>query len=173
MQGKLIDDSEERWACMEVKKIFFDMDGVLADFGRGVEELCGLDRDCDDDLMWEAIKNVENYYDRLEWIPTGKDMIRYAVDKYGVSVVEILSAIPKPKRGIVTAEDDKRSWIAREFPDMKVNIVLRAEKKVYCTGKDCILIDDLKNNIEEWEACGGTGIWCNDAANAFEILKNL
>ena len=43
---------------MEVKKIFFDMDGVLADFGRGVEELCGLDRDCDDDLMWEAIKNV-------------------------------------------------------------------------------------------------------------------
>lgn len=41
---------------MEVKKIYFDMDGVLADFGRGVEELCGLPRDCDDNLMWEAIK---------------------------------------------------------------------------------------------------------------------
>ena len=28
---------------MEVKKIYFDMDGVLADFDRGVRELRGVD----------------------------------------------------------------------------------------------------------------------------------
>lgn len=33
---------------MEIKKIYFDMDGVLADFSRGVEELCGLPSDCDE-----------------------------------------------------------------------------------------------------------------------------
>ena len=27
---------------MTVEKIYFDMDGVLADFERGVEEICGL-----------------------------------------------------------------------------------------------------------------------------------
>ncbi len=27
---------------MEVEKIYFDMDGVLADFERGVKEICGL-----------------------------------------------------------------------------------------------------------------------------------
>ena len=27
---------------MEIKKIFFDMDGVLADFDRGVRELCRM-----------------------------------------------------------------------------------------------------------------------------------
>ena len=26
---------------MEVEKIYFDMDGVLADFERGVKEICG------------------------------------------------------------------------------------------------------------------------------------
>lgn len=27
-----------------------------------------------------------------------------------------------------------------------------------CTGKGCILIDDLKSNIRNWEDAGGTGI---------------
>ena len=44
-----------------IKKIYFDMDGVLADFDRGVTRLCGLKpliqgdlRSNEDyDLMWE------------------------------------------------------------------------------------------------------------------------
>ena len=28
---------------MEVEKIYFDMDGVLADFERGVREICGIE----------------------------------------------------------------------------------------------------------------------------------
>ena len=28
---------------MEVSRIYFDMDGVLADFDRGVRDLCGLE----------------------------------------------------------------------------------------------------------------------------------
>lgn len=44
---------------MTIKKIFFDMDGVLADFGRGVEELCGLNKDCDDAIdAFETLKNL-------------------------------------------------------------------------------------------------------------------
>lgn len=27
---------------MEIKKIYFDMDGVLADFERGINEICGM-----------------------------------------------------------------------------------------------------------------------------------
>lgn len=158
---------------MEIKKIYFDMDGVLADFSRGVEELCGLPSDCDDDLMWKSIKNVEHYYEKLEWIPAGKNMITYAWNRYGASVVEILSAIPKPRRGIFTAEADKRAWIARAFPNMKVNIVMREEKKYYCSGKEFILVDDLEENILAWEACGGTGILCKNAQDALDQLKEL
>jgi hypothetical protein len=28
--------------------------------------------------MWDAIRKVEHFYDRLEWIPACKEMIRYA-----------------------------------------------------------------------------------------------
>ena len=49
---------------MNVEKIYLDMDGVLADFERGVREICGvvpMDQNAkhrgpgDDDEMWEKI----------------------------------------------------------------------------------------------------------------------
>ena len=72
---------------------------------------------------------------------------------------EILTGIPKPKRGIHTAGDDKTAWVRRLLgEDIKVNIVYREEKVNYCKGPMCILIDDLPVNIKEWEAAGGTGV---------------
>lgn len=57
---------------MEIKKIYFDMDGVLADFGRGITELCGLpfvDQDkqtrSQTDAMFAAMKKVPHFYDQL------------------------------------------------------------------------------------------------------------
>ena len=48
-----------------IKKIYFDMDGVLADFDKGIRELCGLEpidqmtkKKGDDDLMWERVKEL-------------------------------------------------------------------------------------------------------------------
>ena len=58
---------------MNVEKIYFDMDGVLADFERGVREICGVVppdqnakhwRPGDDDEMWEKIKATKHFYDR-------------------------------------------------------------------------------------------------------------
>ena len=56
---------------MKIEKIYFDLDGVLADFRRGVRDLCGMDpvrrtkkTATGDDAMWEAIKKVANFYDR-------------------------------------------------------------------------------------------------------------
>ena len=47
-----------------IEKIYFDMDGVLADFDRGIRELCGLEfstvqgkrTEEEDNLMWDEIK---------------------------------------------------------------------------------------------------------------------
>ena len=64
------------------------------------------------------------------------------------------------KRGILTAGDDKIAWVHRILsPTLKVNIVYREEKKNFCTGKDSILIDDLRSNIDDWISYGGTGIF--------------
>ena len=75
-----------------VSKIYFDLDGVLADFDRGVMELAGFDRngasansDIKDDDMWKAIAGVSNFYDKLELIDSVQNFIKaYAKSKGNV-----------------------------------------------------------------------------------------
>ncbi len=52
---------------MKVEKIYCDMDGVLADFERGVKKICGITSPSQnggehepgyDDEMWDAIKKT-------------------------------------------------------------------------------------------------------------------
>lgn len=165
---------------MIIERIYFDMDGVLADFDLGVKELCGLKpldqahkKESDDDKMWEAIKNVGHFYDKLSPMHGALEMFNVLYAKYG-DKCEILSGIPKPRRGITTAGEDKTNWAHRLLSeDLKVNIVFREEKKNYVTSKGCILIDDLKKNIDEWESQGGTGILFSDAQDVLEKIELL
>ena len=94
-------------------------------------------------------------------------------EKYG-DKCEILTGIPKPRREIVNAASDKKIWVKRLLSeDIKVNIVFREEKPQYCTGKGCILIDDMERNIKEWNEMGGTGIVNVDADHTMELLRDL
>ncbi len=167
---------------MVVNKIYFDMDSVLADFVRGVREICGVepldqnsnhrDQSKDDD-MWVRIRGAEHFYDKLELMPGAKEMFDAVYGRYG-DKCEILTGIPKPKRGIVTAGEDKIKWVRRLLsPEIKVNIVLREEKPQFCNGEGCVLIDDMEKNIREWEEMGGTGIVNVSAAETMEKLKEI
>jgi len=151
---------------MEVKKIYFDMDGVLADFDRGVREILGMEPSPQgegwkpgmDDPMWAKASKVPHFYDKLEPMPGALEMLTILYEKYG-DRCEILTGIPKPKRGMVGSAEDKVKWMRRLFPkEIVIHTVYREEKPDYCTGRDCILVDDLKKNNAEWEAAGGTGI---------------
>ena len=156
----------------EVEKIYFDMDGVLADFEGGVRELCGIEPPAQpedvpeeekeaakkaNNEMWERIKEVDHFYDQLELLPYARALFE-AVYKQYRDKCEILTGIPKEKRGITTAAEDKINWVHRLLSkDIKVNIVYREDKPKYCKGKGYILIDDMKQNILEWKEMGGTG----------------
>ena len=166
---------------MTVGKIYFDMDGVLADFNRGIRELCGMEAPSPDgvedallhDRMWKKIREVGKFYDKLELMPGAKEMFDRLWEKYG-DKCEILTGVPKPKRGIPEAGDDKTAWVRRLLSkDIKVNIVLRAEKIEKCTGPEAILIDDLEKTIREWRELGGTGILHVDAETTLAELEKL
>jgi len=165
---------------MKVKKIYFDMDGVLADFNRGIEELCGMKWGPQDEqgeesiiLMWSRAGKIPHFYDRLELKPGAKEMFDAVYERYGTRC-EILSAIPQPLRGMVGSAEDKKAWVKRLLsPDVTVNTVYREEKRDFCTGKDCILIDDLRMNAEAWEALGGTAILHRTAEETLQKLKEM
>ena len=151
---------------MEFEKIYFDMDGVLVDFNRGVLDMCQIvagdqetpGREKLDDQMFAAIAATPHFYFRLEPIDGMLDILSELISRYG-DKVEILTGIPKPERNVVTAADDKRDWI-RKFvsDDMVVHTVQRKEKMKYARDPGAILVDDMKKNIDEWTGAGGTGI---------------
>jgi len=159
--------------------IYLDMDGVLADFDRGVNELCGMESNAqkkvfrapDDWPMWIAIRSVEHFYNKLELMRGAKEMFDLIYGRYG-DQCEILTGVPKPIRNIPTAGEDKIAWMRRKLSDrIKINIVLRNEKINFCKGPDCILIDDRSKTIREWEEKGGIGILHMSAEQTVEELK--
>ena len=166
----------------EVKKIYFDMDGVLADFERGIREICKVEPIAQDakeryeekeDIMWAKVKEAGHFYDMLEMMPGAKEMFDAVYEKYG-DRCEILTGIPKPRREIFSASEDKVNWVRRLLSDnIIVNTVLRKEKQNFCTGKDCILIDDFTKNITEWTAMGGTGILFKNSEDALKQMKEI
>lgn len=165
---------------MEIKKIFFDMDGVLADFERGVIEILGLSpvnqakkSRAQDDIMFTAMQKEAHFYNRLHLMHGAKEMFLAVYSRYG-DRCEILSGIPKPWRGIVNAGEDKIAWAHRLLTsNIVVNIVYREEKKNFCKGPEYILIDDYEKNIREWEALGGTGILYQDAESTIQKLREI
>ena len=98
---------------MEIKKIYFDLDGVLADFDRGVRELCGMEpvdqnnkSKGDDDRLFEAIRAVEHFYNKLEFCDgannyTISDFKREMKGIYSPSISrDILDEAPFAYRGM-------------------------------------------------------------------------
>ena len=159
-------------------KVYFDMDGVLADFQKGVLDLCHMEptplngkRDVHyDDRMWAAIREIDHFYSKLEFMPGAKELFDAVYDRLGARC-EILTAIPKPTRGIVYAQEDKIAWVRQKLSDsIKINIVTREDKPKFCSGKECVLIDDMPKSIKTWEMLGGTGIV---HTTADETLKKL
>jgi len=166
---------------MQVKKIYFDMDGVLADFDRGVKELIGIEpaadqtqrNDAYDNALWGGMKKVTNFYDLLKPCEGAVELFKMVYEKYG-DRCEILTGIPKPKREIFSAAEDKVNWVRRLLSEeVVVNTVYRADKKDFCLGEDCILIDDHPGNYKEWCEAGGTGILHINCKSTLEQLQNM
>ena len=116
---------------MEVEKIYFDMDGVHADFERGVKEISGLmspsqnanHHKAGDDEMWARIKACSHFYDKLELMSGAKDMFDAVYGKYGAKC-EILTGIPKSRREIADAAeeiaDEEITDVAEEIADEEI-----------------------------------------------------
>ncbi len=146
---------------MEFKKIYFDMDGVLADFDRGLREMCNMEPqpqgdEATDAATFAAVREADHFYLNLQPCEGMLELFAEVRSKYG-DKVEILTGVPSARRNIPEASKDKREWVKKYIgDDVVVHTVARKEKQEYAEGS--VLIDDYEKNIREWEAAGGVGI---------------
>ncbi len=165
---------------MQIEKIYLDMDGVLADFDRGMMELCGMDMSKQDTTdpdertwMWELVRRTDHFYARLPLMPHAQELFARTYGRYG-DRCEILTALPKPERQVLTAHDDKIAWVRQYLSSqIVVHTVQRESKKDFARGPGYILIDDFSKNITAWQEAGGTGIHYTDYQKAVNELAAI
>ncbi len=150
-------------------KVFLDLDGVMADFARGVREILKLDPKTvsPDELFGTLAKQGKDFFLKL---PKMKDADRLWAFLKG-NDVEILTGVPTSNRE--EAAKNKVSWVRRNISKNVKVITTSSKSKKKFAGPNQILIDDRKDNIAAWKAAGGIGILHTNAAKTIKELKRM
>lgn len=137
-------------------KIYLDLDGVLVNFQKGIQEHTN-DPDITFGGVQEAFKTMHGNYDfwaNLEPLK-GWDDIWKTVKRYECFVLSSCSNLgEKCKCG-------KIDWVKRHLNGMKednIIIVQDMHEKAFYANEKSILIDDMEKNIIQWVEAGGIGI---------------
>ena len=161
----------------KVKRIFVDMDGVLADFLKGVESPEYIGHPLTNDA-----KGHTEYDDRKEELTNKRlfanlppmvdmyDLIAYI--RHCETPWEILTAAGAVNRELVVY--DKNEWIKRYVdPTIPVTCTFTGTQKAAYAFEGNVLIDDREKNINAWEDAGGIGILHTSARETINALKSL
>ena len=158
--------------------VYFDMDGVLADFDGQFTRLTGRKWDHNaqwsKEEKWEMISKHPYFFRDLPWMKGALAMVQYVhyANPFSTYVPGIMSAA---STHIEQSADQKRIWLGRELPILNgrpnIHIVAHREEKAAYARPGAILVDDHKLNIEDWNAAGGIGIFFEDAVQVIEELQ--
>jgi len=156
----------------DTPQIYCDMDGVLADFEKGVRDQIG---GVFDDDRWPELP--DDFFLNLEPMPDAKKLWGF-IKQYDPF---ILTAIPRSSRGPISkrATKDKIRFMKRWFgvDSDRIYPVTRKNKKNFAKdgrdGRPNILIDDHIGNIREFKSAGGLGIHHKSSSKTISELKNI
>jgi len=165
--------------------VYLDIDGVLADFRRGVCEEFNRKPDPEDGwLFWEnwhgvTTKDVDAVCDRtfwlnLYWTKDGWDI--YTAIRSKFDNIYLLTT-PMPNDESWTG---KAQWVEIWLPELYRRLIVTPAPKHLLAKPDTLLIDDKDENIAEFIAAGGHGIlvprpwnklrgWTNES---LQVVKN-
>jgi len=159
-------------------KVYVDLDGVIVDFVKGVKDR--FDIDMNDHNQWDDFKKENwdkvtslgpKFWSDLPWTKDGKQLWNYVKEYNPV----ILSAYPKNPGGKEQALSGKRDWLSHHINSnvAKQALLVRSEEKKKWAGDKAILIDDRKDNIQQWINAGGIGILHRNSNDTIKKLKEI
>lgn len=155
-----------------MKRIFLDMDGVIADWEKSAAAYLGhIDYS---KISWQELIGVApDLYANLEVMDGAYELIQFIRSSSQVESVKILTAIPS-RVSWPQCTDHKREWVKKYFGDIEVLFGPYAKDKQYhCKGINDILIDDSELNIPQWRSRGGIGILHTSTEDTIEVLKHF
>jgi predicted kinase len=151
-------------------KVYCDMDGVLVDFERGYNDLTGkqtpgVDSTYNKDDFWSAItKAGAKFWAELNWMSDGQQLWDY-INQYNP---KLLTAPSREK----SSEIGKQEWVNNNLPGTPI-IFKQAKDKKDLAESNAILIDDRKDNIQQWIDAGGIGIRHTSTESTIKQLQKL
>jgi len=153
-------------------QIYCDMDGVLADFEKGIKNMIGGKFS---DARWDELP--DDFFLQLEPMPDAIKLWGF-IGKYDPF---ILTAIPRSSRGPISARatEDKTRFMKRWFGvgRDKMYPVQRVNKANFAMdGRDSrpnLLIDDHIKNIKAFQQAGGIGVRHTSANDTIKQLKEI
>ena len=157
-------------------RIYLDMDGVLVNFEKQLEDTIKMPiskwMKLDRKARWDPVIARKDFWSTMPWLPEGKKLFNY-VRKYKP---HILSAYVEHAND-PNCIPGKAKWAMRNtgIPMNRINLVMRSQKKNYAmvAGQPAILIDDYVKNTKEFTQRGGIGITFQNANQAIRELKKL
>jgi 5'(3')-deoxyribonucleotidase len=155
---------------MNIRRLFIDLDGVLADFDSHYHECFGvrLDRNGSEPPdLWQNVRARGDWFRSLPVMPDAR-VLWEAVAYLRPTILTGLSAEKYP-----AGEAEKRAWVAEHFGADVPVIVCRSRHKAKHGQSGDVLVDDWKKYRHLWEEMGGVFVLHTSAATSVEALEPL
>lgn len=162
-----------------IRMLYIDMDGVIADFAKAVrthlipewtEDQAMADKKLNGRL-WKGVTQYQraggDFWFDMDPMPDAHQLMEY-VKKYPH---QILTAAGNPE---YNAGEQKLRWMAKHFgTNIKVNVVRKAAEKAQFASPSSVLIDDKLKALNPWTQAGGIGVLHISASDSISQLNEL
>jgi hypothetical protein len=147
-------------------RLFLDLDGVLADFDRGVEAVTGQRPETLAlRTMWEALARAPRFFETLEFMHDAEALWTFCAPHRPT----ILTGLPLGS----WAPAQKKRWVGRMLGAHVPIITCMSRDKPKWSGPGRVLVDDRAVARDGWERKGGRFVHHVSAERSVAALREL